>query len=59
MQTQSKGLEWEIQWIRKNVDQYDSVLHSESVIQNIIKRYALAELKRYINELIKELESEM
>ncbi|WP_415906844.1 hypothetical protein ACMXYX_17955 (plasmid) [Neptuniibacter sp. QD72_48] len=44
-------LEWEIQWIRENVDRYDSPLHAEAVIKNIEKRYLLAEKDKYIAEL--------
>jgi len=47
MQTNS-SLQWEIDWIRKNVKQYDSVLHSESVIENISKGYRLREFLKLL-----------
>jgi len=41
----NKLLKDEIEWIRLNVDKYDSKLHAESVIGNIRKRYRIAKLE--------------
>ena len=42
------NLQWEIEWIQANVERYDSPLHARSVIGNITKRYAAAEVARLV-----------
>ncbi len=41
-------LQAEINWINANVDRYDCPMHAQAVIGNIIKRYALVEVKKLI-----------
>ena len=49
------SLQWEIDWILNNRDLYDSKLHYQSVIQNIIKRYKINTLIDIIKLLGSEL----
>jgi len=41
-------LQAEIDWINNNVDQYDSTLHAQAVINNITKRYELNEIIKLV-----------
>ena len=49
-------MQWELEWIDKNLDKYDSVMHAESVKRNIEKRYKILELEAHIKQLEKENE---
>ncbi len=49
-------LQWELDWIDRNVNRYDSLLHVQAVKENIKKRYQINELNRKINLLHDELE---
>ena len=42
------NLQWELNWIKANVDKYDSPLHAASVMGNISKRYEAAEVSRLV-----------
>lgn len=42
-------LQAEINWISNNLDRYDSTLHAMTVIANISKRYAVAEVSKLIS----------
>ncbi len=44
----SDALQWEINWINKNIDMYDSPMHAKAVIGNITKRYAANKVKRLV-----------
>ena len=50
-------MKWELEWIDKNLDKYDSVQHAESVKRNIEKRYAILSLTARIKELEAKYES--
>jgi hypothetical protein len=39
-------LDWEIKWVRKNQHRFDSDQHVESVCSRIRERYMVKELKR-------------
>jgi len=41
-------LQWELDWIDRNVDMYSSKLHAAAVKENIIKRYRINELESRI-----------
>jgi len=47
------GLQWELDWVWKNRDQYCCDLHALSVIENIKKRYQINKLKDEIEKLKK------
>lgn len=47
-------MNWELEWIDKNLDKYDSKAHAESVKRNIEKRYKILELQALIKQLEKE-----
>ena len=51
-----RSIEWELEWIDKHLDRYDSVMHAESVKRNIEKRYKILELQAHIKQLEKENE---
>ena len=48
---------WEADWIRKNINRYDSQMHAEAVIKNIEKRYLINFLEKKLKKLEEELES--
>ena len=50
------NLEWEANWIRENLNKYDSPMHAEAVIKNIEKRYLINCLQKNINKLEEKLE---
>lgn len=43
-------MEWELEWILGNLDQYQSHEHANAVIQNIKKRYIIQEMRSLIDE---------
>jgi hypothetical protein len=51
----NKSLQSELDWITIHMHYYDSLLHAESVKQNIIKRYRIRELEAEIGRLDRQL----
>lgn len=47
-----ESMQWEIDWVRNNFNQYDSKQHSESVVQNIIKKYYIKQLEKSNDDLV-------
>jgi len=43
-------MQWELDWIDRNVHRYDSPMHAEAVKRNIEKRYYILELERLLKE---------
>lgn len=52
-----RSMQQELDWIDKNLDKYDSVMHAESVKRNIEKRYRILELESHIKQLEKDHEA--
>jgi hypothetical protein len=51
----NKALQSELDWITTHVAYYDSLMHAESVKQNIIKRYRIRELEAEVDRLDRQL----
>jgi len=51
----NSSLQAELDWITVHVSFYDSLIHAESVKQNIIKRYRIRELEAEIGRLDRQL----
>ena len=47
----SHSLQWEINWINNNVGMYDSPMHAQAVIGNIVKRHRIDELTEQVRRL--------
>lgn len=51
-------MQWELEWIARNLHHYSSPEHAESVKRNIEKRYKILALEAHIKMLEKQLDVE-